>query len=168
MNSPSFDQIKKESLIIRGLIENCDKENTRLVTNSFPVMNCKLSSMLLCYHLLTLWPKTKIIGAGGIAKDRSKQETISHYWLEINGVAIDITGDQYNILEPHELNSAIVKKRPFNPVHVEHIEKSILYKLFRVAYRDTFIKGFPEVSEEFIHNLKISYKQIRPPNNYKT
>lgn len=157
---PTLLQLKSEAFLIRRLIENCDRKKTRLVTSSFPIMNCKLSSMLLSYHFLKKWPKIKIFGVSGIAKDRSRQETISHYWLEINGVAIDITGDQYNILEPHELNSAIVKKRPFHPVHVERTEKSTLYKLFRVAYRDTFIKGFPETSEEFIYDMKIGYNQL--------
>src|SRR6218665_1597165 len=42
INMPKLTQPKEEAFLIRELINSCDKENTHLVTDEFPVMNCKL------------------------------------------------------------------------------------------------------------------------------
>lgn len=157
---PTLLQLKTEAILIRGLIKKCDMENTQLITDDFPVMNCKISSMLLSYHFLTLWPEIQVTGIGGIAKDKVREPTISHYWLEVEEIAIDITGDQYNIISPNELNRSIITRRPFSPVHVEHKETSFLYKLFNHSYRDDYVRGFPSVEEDFLHKMESDYRQL--------
>lgn len=154
---PTIDAIKRESTKFRGLIESCDKKATKLVFDCFPIMNCKLSSMLLSYHFLELWPNLEI---KGISAATGKNGHITHYWLEIDDVVIDITGDQYNLIPDGELNKTIVKNRPFEAVHVSNKGKSYLYKLFKVREAEYFVYGFPTIGEDFILDMELGYHQL--------
>ncbi len=107
--------IRKEAIRFRELLEKCDPSKTYLVPDRFPVMSCKLCSMLLSFHFLKLWPDLELKGVSGVT---GKNDMITHYWLEVGDYVIDITGDQYNIISTSELNEAIVNNRPFVPVHV--------------------------------------------------
>lgn len=102
----TISEIKKEAVKIRELIENCDKENTSLVIDCFPIMSCKISSMLLSYHFLKLWPELVITG---VSAATGKDDHITHYWIEIDDIVIDITCDQYNITDDKVLNKEIIK-----------------------------------------------------------
>ena len=153
----TIEQIRSEAFHFRQLIEKCDKNSNALIIDCFPVMSCKLSSMLLSYHFLTLWPNLEITGVtGGTERDNR----ISHYWLEIGDVIIDITGDQYNIINSRELNKAIVKRRPFPSVHVENTGSSYLYELFRILEKEKFVSGFPTIGEDFIWDMELGYDQL--------
>ncbi|EAP1628499.1 hypothetical protein FNY12_27175, partial [Salmonella enterica] len=101
---PTINEIKEEAVKFRRLIESCDKKNTSLVIDCFPVMSCKLTSMLLSYHFLTLWPELEL---KGVSAATGKNSQITHYWLEIDNIVVDITGDQYNIIDDKELNNKI-------------------------------------------------------------
>lgn len=92
-------------------------------------MSCKLTSMLLSYHFLTLWPELEL---KGVSAATGKNSQITHYWLEIDNIVVDITGDQYNIIDDKELNNKIIKNRPYPSIHVVHTEKviSIIYLKF--------------------------------------
>ncbi|AWF80222.1 hypothetical protein BTJ40_05025 [Microbulbifer sp. A4B17] len=157
---PNFREIEREASRLRSLLNSCDKTRIKLVTPDFPVMNCKLSSMLLAYHFLKLWPKVKIIGVGGVCKDRSGNETISHYWLEVDRYCVDITSDQYNILSTKELNDDIVYRRPYKSVRVSIKQHDLLYRLFRISYREEHTEGFPLIAEDFIENMELDYEQL--------
>ncbi|EAM8778486.1 hypothetical protein RRM29_000059 [Salmonella enterica] len=153
----TITEIQDEAVKFRKLIEICDKSNTSLVMDCFPVMSCKLSSMLLSYHFLKLWPDLSI---NGISAATGKNGQITHYWLEINDIAIDITGDQYNLIGDNELNKKIIQRRPFPAVHVSHKEDSYLYKLFKIKDEDLFVHGFPSIGEDYIEEMKLSYKLL--------
>ena len=66
--------------------------------------------MLLSYHFLMLWPDLEI---KGVSAATGKNDRITHYWLEINDIVVDITGDQYNLINDYELTNEIIKGRPF-------------------------------------------------------
>lgn len=153
-------ELRKEALKFRELLNNCDKSNTELVIDCFPIMSCKLSSMLLAYHFLKKWPNLEL---KGISAATGKNEEISHYWLEIDDIAIDITGDQYNMIDDNELNKKIIKNRPFPSVHVELITQSYLYNLFKIKEKVTFTTGFPTVKSSFIESMEIGYNQLLNP-----
>ncbi|ANZ04205.1 hypothetical protein [Raoultella ornithinolytica] len=153
----TITEIQDEAVKFRKLIEICDKSNTSLVMDCFPVMSCKLSSMLLSYHFLKLWPDLSI---KGVSAATGKNGQITHYWLEINDIAIDITGDQYNLIGDNELNKKIIQRRPFPAVHVSHKEDSYLYKLFKIKDEDLFVHGFPSIGEDYIEEMKLSYKLL--------
>lgn len=103
-------EIQDEATKLRKLIETCDKKNTSLVIDCFPVISCKLSSMLLSYHFLQLWPELVI---KGVSAATGKDDHISHFWLEIDDIVIDITGDQYNIIADKELNKKNYPQQTF-------------------------------------------------------
>ncbi|BBI51616.1 hypothetical protein HORIV_40370 [Vreelandella olivaria] len=122
----TINKLKKEAFKFRGLLEKCDKSKTELVPDCFPIMSCKISSMLLSYHFLKLWPELEVKGISAIAE---KNDQITHYWLEIDEIVIDITGDQYNLIKGSELNKEIVSNRPFKAVHVSNKMK-VIYMTF--------------------------------------
>lgn len=161
---PTINELRIETSYFRNLIDICDKNNTTLVIDCFPVMSCKLTSMLLSYHFLTLWPDIEITGVSGVT---GKNDTITHYWLEVSNIVIDITGDQYNIINANELTKSIVMHRPFQPIHIEYRDCSYLHEIFRVNERETFIKGYPTITETFIESMKLDYTKLIGTVKYK-
>lgn len=153
----TIDEIKEEAFKFRALLENCDKSNTRLVIDNFPVMSCKLSSMLLSYHFLKLWPELEL---KGVTAATGKNNQITHYWLEIGEVVIDITGDQYNIIEARKLTKEIVQGRPFASVHVSYQTESYLYNLFKVQEKENLAYDFPTIRRDFIEEMELGYNQL--------
>lgn len=154
---PTINEIKEEAVKFRRLIESCDKKNTSLVIDCLPVMSCKLTSMLLSYHFLTLWPELEL---KGVSAATGKNGQITHYWIEINDIVVDITGDQYNIIDDKELNSQIIKNRPYSAIHVAHKEKSYLYNLFKIREKELLVCGFPTIGEDFIEDMELGYNQL--------
>lgn len=150
-------EIQDEATKLRKLIETCDKKNTSLVIDCFPVMSCKLSSMLLSYHFLQLWPELVI---KGVSAATGKDDHISHFWLEIDDIVIDITGDQYNVIADKELNKKIINSRPFPSVHIAHKKDSYLYKIFKNREEEYLVSGFPTIRESFIEKMKRGYSQL--------
>jgi hypothetical protein len=113
--------------------------------------------MLLSYHFLQLCPELVI---KGISAATGKDDHISHYWLEIDEIVIDITGDQYNIIDDKELNKKIINSRPFPAVHVAHKKDSYLHKIFKNREEEYLVSGFPTIKENFIEKMKRGYNQI--------
>ncbi|MEG1154350.1 MAG: hypothetical protein RSD94_00640 [Acinetobacter sp.] len=154
-------KIQDEATRFRKKIEICDKKNTSLVVDSFPIMSCKLSSMLLSYHFLMLWPDLEI---KGVSAATGKNDRITHYWLEINDIVVDITGDQYNLINDCELTNKIIKSRPFPSIHVSHNNESYLYNIFKIKETYSFVHGFPEIADDFIDEMAHGYNQLLNPN----
>jgi hypothetical protein len=155
---PDVNDIVAEAEKIRRALELCDKETTPLVTKDFPAMNCKLSSLILTYHVLKKWPTMTVYGVSGVATDHYGNDTISHYWLELQETSIDITADQYNIIEDKNLNTRIISSRPFNPVSTGRIGSLPNYSLFKIINRDIYISGLPELAEDFLEKLHDTYE----------
>ncbi|MEH6467448.1 MAG: hypothetical protein V7722_07430 [Porticoccus sp.] len=157
---PNIDEVETEALNFRKLLESCDKERTRLVTEDFPVMNCNLSSMLFIYHLFTRWPEIEVFGVNGIATDEKGVETISHYWVEVENIAIDLTADQYNHIDDSELNKEIIQERPFQSIYVGQKNSILPYQLFRIIWRDKYKFGFSSVGQDFIDEMEVGHSQL--------
>ncbi|GAB6140973.1 hypothetical protein JCM14076_17020 [Methylosoma difficile] len=153
-------KIQYEARKLRIIFDKHKGESIGLINDNFPIMHCKLASLLLAYHFLNDYPDITIYGVCGVAKNKNKEETISHYWLEINDIAIDITSDQYNTINDSELNKAIINKRPFDSVYIGKSGTIPSYKLFRIKYKDMYTKEFSELSENFLHDLKTSYQSL--------
>lgn len=149
--------IRQEAIRFRELLEKCDPLQTYLVPDSFPVESCKLASMLLSFHFLQLWPELELKGVSGVT---GKNDAITHYWLEMGDIVVDITGDQYNVISTSKLNEAIVKNRPFVPVHVDHQKNSYLYNLFRIKGKERLTSGFPTIGDDFIDEMECDYRQL--------
>lgn len=157
---PNISEVTAEAEKFRVLLEFGKKADILLVTEDFPVMNCKLSSLLFAYHVLQKWPSLVIHGVSGRAKNHDGDDAISHYWLEFREIAIDLTADQYNIIEDSQLNNEILKHRPFKPVITGNIKGMQNYDLFSVADRDTYVIGMPSVGDDFFYDLQASYEAL--------
>lgn len=160
MIEPDINEVVAEAKRFRLKLELAKKANNLLVTEDFPVMNCKLSSLLFAYHAIQKWPSIVIYGVSGRAANHVGDDTISHYWLEYQETAIDLTADQYNIIDEKQLNREILISRPFKPVSTGRIDSMKNYKLFNISYRDTYIFGLPELAEDFLHDLHASYEAL--------
>ncbi|WP_227819197.1 hypothetical protein [Raoultella ornithinolytica] len=97
----TIETAREEANRFRKILETCDPSTTYLVPHGFPVMSCKLCSMLLSFHFLQLWPELELKGVTGVT---GKNGAITHFWLEVENYVIDITGDQYNIINASKLN----------------------------------------------------------------
>ena len=160
MNEPDINEVVVEAEKFRLKLELAKQANIPLITENFPVMNCKLSSLLFAYHVLKKWPSMVIYGVSGRAENHEGDDAISHYWLEYQETAIDLTADQYNIIEEKQLNREILRGRPFKPVSTGRIDSMQNYKLFKISYRDTYILGLPELAEDFLNDLHASYEAL--------
>ncbi|MDK1189592.1 hypothetical protein QMS74_13315 [Cronobacter sakazakii] len=148
---------REEANRFRELLEKCGPSTTYLIPHGFPVMSSKLCSMLLSFHFLQLWPELELKGVTGVT---GKNGAITHFWLEVGDYVIDITGDQYNVISTSELNEAIVKNRPFVPVHVAHQKYSYLYNLFKIQGTELLTYGFPTIGNDFIDEMECDYRQL--------
>lgn len=157
-------KIIEETKKIRKLIDNNKYRKIPLINQDFPVMSCKLASIILAYHLIRLSPATIVYGISGIAKDLNNEKNISHYWLEVQGLALDITSDQYNLISDLELNISIIKNRPFPSVNIAKIDEQLNYKLFKISYVDTYLYGWTELAEDFLEILEESYELLTAQN----
>lgn len=157
---PHVDLIVAEAGKFRLALEAGKERSVLFVSEDFPVMSCKLASILFAYHIIKKWPGIVVHGVSGSALNHDGDDTISHYWLECQGVAIDLTADQYNILEDNQLNSEIIKSRPFSPVSIGGIGRMRNYKLFRVFGRDTYVSGLADLAEDFLRDLHDSYDAL--------
>ncbi|WP_321147990.1 hypothetical protein [Serratia marcescens] len=153
----TITEIQDEATKFRKLIEICDKKNTSLVIDCFPIMSCRLSSMLLSYHFLKLLPDLLI---KGVSAATGKNDRITHYWLEIDEIVIDITGDQYNLIPDKQLNENIINSRPFPAIHVSHKKESYLYKIFKIKEEEHLVSGFPTIGEDFIEDMTLGYQKL--------
>ncbi|WP_131183100.1 hypothetical protein [Stutzerimonas kirkiae] len=160
MIAPGINEVADEAEKIRHALESCDKGKNPLITEDFPVMNCKLSSLIFTYHILRKWPAITIYGVSGVATDLHGNDTISHYWLELQEMAIDITADQYNIIEDKNLNTRITSSRPFKPVSMGRIGSLPNYSLFEIVSRDTYVSGLPGLAEDFLEKLHDTYQLL--------
>ncbi|MBL4831305.1 MAG: hypothetical protein JKY55_15640 [Aliivibrio sp.] len=148
----NIESIEREAQKVRDTIEACDKNSQMMITESFPVMNCKLAAMLLAFHFLKKWNDIEIVCVSGIGENM-----VSHAWLEINGYVIDITGDQYNEIEDDQLNDDVLQYRPYPRVHVAKASQSYLSHLFRASERIILDSEFSNINEDFVELMENSY-----------
>ncbi|ELK4895421.1 hypothetical protein N1E75_22400 [Pseudomonas aeruginosa] len=158
---PKLHEIIAEAQAIRRAMDLSDKKGIPLMHDDFPITHCKTASLLLVYHALEKWPFSTLYGVSGIATDHYGNETISHYWIEFDGLAIDITADQYNIIEDRYLNKKIIDSRPFQPVSIGRVGTLPSYEIFENLQRDTYTLGLTELAEDFLEDLCDSYAALR-------
>lgn len=160
MSTPRAEEIITEAKVFRLKLDLHKRSRIQLITEDFPINNCKLASLLFTYHALQKWPSLVISGVGGIATNHNGENLVSHYWLEYQDMAIDITADQYNIIEDRLLNSKIIHARPFQPVSTGKIGAMQNYNIFEISYRDTYTYGLPELAEDFLNDLQDSHASL--------
>lgn len=151
----SIKSLKAEALIFRNAINACDKEASTVVFDIFPLGNCHQISMFLAFHYRKLCAEVDIVVFYG-----ESENSVSHVWLEIEGYAIDLTGDQYNSIDDDILNPLVIKYRPYPSVHVERISESYLYQVFWCNEKFTLKDYFSGIDKSFVSKMEHSYQLI--------
>ncbi|MEC4728161.1 hypothetical protein HWQ46_21730 [Shewanella sp. D64] len=147
--------LQYEAFVFRSSIELCNKKTTDVITKTFPIMNCKFASLFLAFHYRTIWSDIEIILVCGRGENM-----VTHAWLEVDGYAIDITGDQYNLLDSAILNEEVIRYRPYPKVHVEQISRSYLYSLFEYLDRLILENDFSNIKKYFVKNMERSHESL--------
>lgn len=127
-----------------------------LISDEFPVNNCKLASTLLCKHLFSVSEINEIVGVHGEIYDEDSFG-VSHYWLEVRDFIIDITADQYNTLD---VSKRITRNRPYPPTLVTGKKNSYLHKCFNGFDKEIIHKGFPSFGHDAVFDIETSYSII--------
>lgn len=139
------------------MLEKGAKKDNYLIPEDFPIGSCTVSSTLLSYHFLKSWPNLEL---KGVRAATGKNHQISHYWLEIDDIVIDITGDQYNKMDDKCLNKNIIQNRPFPPIHISCKKESYLYNLFKVTGEESLTHDFSMFGNDYIEDISIAYRQL--------
>jgi len=147
--------LRREALIVRSAMESCDKGSSTILTQSFPIMNCKFASLLLAFHYFQLLDDTEIICVTGYG-----ESSVSHVWLEIGEYLIDITGDQYNMIDDIELSEAVIKYRAFPKIHIEKAAQSYLPRIFERTERLILKQDFSGFKTSFVSKIKRSHSLL--------
>ena len=147
--------LRREALILRSAMELCNKGSSTILTQDFPIMNCRFASVLLAFHYFQFLDDTEITVVTGYGENR-----VSHIWLEIDDYVIDITGDQYNMIDDIELNEAALKFRPYPKIHITKTTQSYLPHIFERTERLILNQNFSDSKTSFLSKMKRSYSLL--------
>ncbi|GAA6169665.1 DUF2026 domain-containing protein [Sessilibacter corallicola] len=154
------EELKYQALWLRLKLKSSP---VRLVYNTdaeFPIDHCDFSSYLLTYHLLRLHPDLEIDIVYGLASDDYLENSLYHVWIEVNGWLIDITADQFNMIEDEKLTDEIIQERPYSIIHAGKIKDQPHYRIFEESQRYRTVSGLPEVSEDYVNILREKYDAV--------
>lgn len=155
---PTTDEIIIEAKKFRKALDLYRAEYPSVLPG-FPTGYCKWASLLLTCSLLNKWPQVIVYGVSGKTKNHDGEDTISHYWIEIERTSIDITADQYNSIDSRHLNIKILNCRPFPSFQAGEPGTTLSYKIFNVFNREKYTYGLSELAEdtlEFLHETNES------------
>lgn len=84
-----IDEIQKEVIKARSVFEQHHEHISKTYFGNFPSGACGSSADMLAEYLIRK-------GAKNIEYVFGERNSVSHGWLEIEGLIVDITGDQFN------------------------------------------------------------------------
>lgn len=155
----NFYDLKRESSLIRTVIDEQKSSDLPLIPEYFPVGSCKLASFLLAYHFNLTFKKFMVRGVSGKLKI---DNSVSHFWLEIDEFIIDITADQFN--DYFGRKALINKSGEFPKVIVEKRSSSDFYQLFTVVDKEVINFNSDEYGEDFMADMHYTYKYLLQKN----
>ena len=86
-------ELRRIVLAFRKRLEAADRSGLHITLHRFPVGSCGVASEILAQVLRKRWPEAKLMLVRG--ELRRGGELWSHAWLELDGITIDITADQF-------------------------------------------------------------------------
>ncbi|EOE2121996.1 hypothetical protein ACKBNH_004267 [Vibrio vulnificus] len=84
----NINVLEKKIYRARKVLEQYHDSINRICLGKFPKNACGCSSELLAEYLISK-------GVSGLVYVHGKRGNVSHGWLELEGLIIDITGDQF-------------------------------------------------------------------------
>lgn len=85
----TIDEIKREVRKARAIFEQHHDHISKICFGEFPFASCGSSADILAEYLIEK-------GAQNVEYVHGERDGSSHGWLEIEGLIIDITGDQFD------------------------------------------------------------------------
>ncbi len=150
--------LREDAILIRRKIELIANDDSFLFNPDFPINACKHASQLYCYHMeLTGYtaPLDLVFGESNMRNNR-----IGHWWVESEGILIDITADQFNLIEDNALSYKIKTNRPYLPVYCCYLEHAPHLKVFKPVLKERSTWNIAEISETYIEDLERLYRNF--------
>ncbi len=156
----TLSEIKYEVARFRAEMETIDHSESDIHLEGFPLNTCKISSLFLSYHLFQCFPDIALSLVYGETLNSTRTDTIGHYWLENCEYLIDITADQFNSLEPNELNENITLFQPLEKVYCGLINTQPHSAIFKRGTPEVLTPKFNSLAPEFIESMELTYKSV--------
>ncbi|MGR5465227.1 hypothetical protein ACPV5G_20015 [Photobacterium damselae] len=151
--------IHDEAKWVRHKIEsNSNKSLYHPFGCDFPLDACKHASMLFCYHLTRKGYTKPMFLVMGISKKRGGE--VSHWWVESDDILIDITADQFNLIDDSELSYKVKKNKFYLPVYCMPVIKAPHYKVFQPVPEERWMWKEVDIDESYLDKLSIFYKHL--------
>ncbi len=148
----------EEAAWLRSKIESVAGKNLFYFDSGFPLDACKHASMLFCYHLSQKGYIKPIYLVFGVSKKRGSK--VGHWWVEIDGILVDITADQFNLVEESALSYKIVTNRPYLPVYCVPFTIAPHHKVFEIEPESLWAWNEDDVDELYLDELRNFYNRL--------
>ncbi|MEZ8899766.1 hypothetical protein [Vibrio alginolyticus] len=148
----------EEAVWVRRKIESVVGKGWFYFGSDFPINACKHASMLFCYHLIQKGYSKPIFLVFGVSKKRGGE--VGHWWVESDGTLVDITADQFNIIEDSELSYKIKSNRLYLPVYCVPTVNAPHHKVFEPVPKELWAWNEGDVCEIYLDELSTCYSRL--------
>lgn len=151
-------KLLEEVTFIRQKIQSIAAVNRCFFCCDFPINACKHASMLLCYHLFKKNYNKALFLVFGVSKMRDGE--VGHWWVESDGHLIDITADQFNLIEDCALSYKIKKNRQYLPIYCCPANQAPHSKIFTLVPKERWAWNEDDVCDIYLDELDILYRSF--------
>lgn len=148
----------EEIALIREKIESIAAEDMCFFSSNFPINACKHASMLLCYHLFKKDYNKPLFLVFGVSKTRNGE--VGHWWIESEDLLIDITADQFNLIEDCVLSYKIKENRQYLPIYCCPVTQAPHRKVFTLVPKERWAWNEDDVSAIYLDELDNLYRSL--------
>lgn len=83
-----------------------------------------------------------------------------HWWIESNGILVDITADQFNLIEDSALSYKIKSHRPYHRVYCLPKEEAPHHKVFKLVPKELWVWNEKSIGEIKLDVLRVIYRRL--------
>ncbi|SUI78782.1 Uncharacterised protein [Shewanella putrefaciens] len=148
----------EEVTFIRQKIESITTVDKCFFSSDFPINACKHASMLLCYHLLKNGYNKALFLVFGVSKMRDGE--VGHWWIESEENLIDITADQFNLIEDSALSYKIKKNRQYLPIYCCPVTQAPHRKIFTLIHKERRPWNEDDLCDIYLDELDTLYRSF--------
>ncbi|MEZ9524854.1 hypothetical protein [Enterovibrio norvegicus] len=150
--------LSEEAQKVRNAIELIAGDHSHFFSDGFPINACKHASQIFCYHLGIMGFEEPLSVVFGVSKKRGGE--VGHWWVESEDFLIDLTADQFNIIDDRDLSYKIREKRDYLSVYCCLVSKAPHYNVFSTIDKQKFTWDLSEISDEYIEHLELDYEKM--------